>query len=55
MITLRTGIWYLVKCTMKDQFQEKSELCFAWKRVSGLVKLLIDTLGRTAILEIGVS
>lgn len=55
MRTLRTAVGYLVKCTMKDQFQEKSELRLTLNSVSGLVKLLIDTLGRSAILEIGVS
>lgn len=55
MITLRTVIEYLVKCTMEDQLKEKSELCFALNRVSELAKLLIDTLGRTAILKTGMS
>lgn len=39
MITLRTATGYPGKCTLKDQFQEKSELCLALSWENGLVKL----------------
>lgn len=54
-MALRTVVGYLVKCTAKDQFQGKSELCPALNRVNGLVKPLSNILGRTGILETEVS